>query len=114
MLFEVISKDNKKTIETLKIFITEAEREYGESIPKAKGAIKKIQGIIPTRLDVDSILPDTLIIIAYEENEKIYLKIGLHTLAIVRLMGKTRSMAKNLRLFLKEKGIESEVKYLGD
>jgi len=115
MLFEIQAEEPQKVLEVVHEFIKEAETVYAEEIPKAKEKVKALQFISPTSVNVDALLPDEMMMMAYDEDNKVYLKIAMYMPRVIKWLGKHKTMEKNLQAFLKYKGIDNcKIKFKGD
>ena len=113
MMFEIQGEDNQKILDSLKEFQSLAESEYKIELEKAKEKIKKISFLSPVIMKVP--LPDEMIFFSWEENGMVFLRMPVYTPKILKIMGKTKVLENNLKLFLEHKGHKiKSVKYRGD
>jgi len=112
-MFEIQGEDNQKILDSLKEFQALAESEYKIELEKAKEKIKKISFLSPIAMKVP--LPDEMIFFSWEENGMVFLRMPIYTPKILKVMGKTKALENNLKMFLEHKGHKiNSVKYKGD
>jgi hypothetical protein len=113
MMFEIQGEDNQRILDSLKEFQALAESEYKIELEKAKEKIKKISFLSPVIMKIP--LPDEMIFFSWEENGMVFLRMPIYTPKILKVMGKTRMLENNLKLFLESKGLKiKSVKHKGD
>jgi hypothetical protein len=103
MLFEVKGEDNKTILESLEIFNREAEVEYRDAIKKAEGIMRTIGQPMP--------LSEQWLMLSWEQEGKVYVRIPLPMPRVIKLFRKHRQMENNLALFLESRGLKCKVQY---
>lgn len=104
MLFEVRGEDNEKILEAMKVFNQEAEAEY-------KTAIKKAEQIMKMMGKADVPLPQEFLMLAWEQDGRVYVRLPFPTPKVMKMFRRQNVMAKNIGLFLKERGLKCKVEY---
>ena len=113
MLFQIEGEDSQAILNSLKEFQAIAEAEYKTELENAKEKIKSIDWLSPVGMNVP--LPDEIPMLSWEENGLVFLRIALYTPKILKIMGKTRALEKNVKMFLEAKGHKiKSVKHKGD
>jgi hypothetical protein len=113
MLFEIKGEDNQAILKSLEEFQTIAEAEYKGELERAKEKIKNIEWLSPIGMKVP--LPDEMTMLSWEENDIVFLRLAVYTPKILKIMGKTKALGNNVKLFLEAKGHKiKSVKYRGD
>lgn len=104
MLFEVRGEDNKAILQAMEIFNKEAEVEYRESMQKAKRITSMVgQPNLP--------LPEEFFMLAWEQNGRVYVRLPFIVPKIIKIFRKHKAMEKNMKGFLKERGLDCDVKF---
>ena len=113
MLFEIQGEDNQRILDSLKEFQVLAEGEYKIELEKAKEKVKKISFLSPVIMKIP--LPDEMMLLSWEENGMVFLRMPVYTPRILKVMRKTKALENNLKLFLESKGHKiKSVKLKGD
>lgn len=104
-------RQKEKTREFLNEFVNSANEEFEKQMGKSKEKIKNFPSPVPIPMPEMTFDMDF-----YEENGYFVLWNTVSMKGIMRLVGWSlkRQMEKNLRLFLKEKGIEAKIEYIGE
>jgi hypothetical protein len=115
MLFKVVGDDLDNIKNTIAEFCALAEVEWKRQIPEASKKLRDLKFPMPVKIpDASELLPEEMKFVHWVDGDCVFMRIPV-AIPFGRVFKMPKKKAqKNLEGFLKDKGVDAKVKYMGD